>query len=104
MTAIDRLFPRWASSWAALARSNAHVRSQCRLCGLQQRVDSGAQALRFGGGASPVDQLDMCSVVGCHGRVYRSEEHTSELQSLMRISSAVFCLKKKHQNSRYTIE
>src|SRR3546814_10396845 len=29
----------------------------------------------------------------------RSEEHTSELQSLMRISSAVFCLKKKHQHS-----
>src|SRR3546814_9959462 len=28
---------------------------------------------------------------------YRSEEHTSELQSLMRISSAVFCLQKKHQ-------
>src|SRR3546814_6861909 len=28
--------------------------------------------------------------------VARSEEHTSELQSLMRISSAVFCLKKKH--------
>src|SRR3546814_3732106 len=27
--------------------------------------------------------------------VIRSEEHTSELQSLMRISSAVFCLKKK---------
>src|SRR3546814_9953567 len=33
----------------------------------------------------------------------RSEEHTSELQSLMRISYAVFCLKKKHQynNNRY---
>src|SRR3546814_2571958 len=30
-----------------------------------------------------------------HGR---SEEHTSELQSLMRISYAVFCLKKKKQN------
>src|SRR3546814_12887519 len=27
--------------------------------------------------------------------IYRSEEHTSELQSLMRISYAVFCLKKK---------
>src|SRR3546814_3921861 len=27
---------------------------------------------------------------------WRSEEHTSELQSLMRISYAVFCLKKKH--------
>src|SRR3546814_9357366 len=31
---------------------------------------------------------------GGNGR-YRSEEHTSELQSLMRISYAVFCLKKK---------
>src|SRR3546814_2444368 len=29
----------------------------------------------------------------------RSEEHTSELQSLMRISYAVFCLKKKKQDS-----
>src|SRR3546814_9671053 len=31
----------------------------------------------------------------------RSEEHTSELQSLMRISYAVFCLKKKNNRSRY---
>src|SRR3546814_4003469 len=31
-----------------------------------------------------------------HGRHVRSEEHTSELQSLMRISYAVFCLKKKN--------
>src|SRR3546814_4905702 len=30
--------------------------------------------------------------------IYRSEEHTSELQSLMRISYAVFCLKKKNRN------
>src|SRR3546814_9642370 len=30
-------------------------------------------------------------------RQYRSEEHTSELQSLMRISYAVFCLKKKNK-------
>src|SRR3546814_9429793 len=29
--------------------------------------------------------------------IFRSEEHTSELQSLMRISYAVFCLKKKRQ-------
>src|SRR3546814_1356868 len=35
----------------------------------------------------------------CLGRILveRSEEHTSELQSLMRISYAVFCLKKKTQ-------
>src|SRR3546814_2597609 len=31
------------------------------------------------------------------GAIERSEEHTSELQSLMRISYAVFCLKKKTQ-------
>src|SRR3546814_3376538 len=32
----------------------------------------------------------------------RSEEHTSELQSLMRISYAVFCLKKKNNNNKKT--
>src|SRR3546814_4542949 len=31
------------------------------------------------------------------GHILRSEEHTSELQSLMRISYAVFCFKKKHK-------
>src|SRR3546814_1272147 len=36
---------------------------------------------------------------GTAGRLaVRSEEHTSELQSLMRISYAVFCLKKKNKN------
>src|SRR3546814_8953320 len=34
------------------------------------------------------------------GQRRRSEEHTSELQSLKRISYAVFCLKKKSQNQR----
>src|SRR3546814_2772418 len=33
----------------------------------------------------------------------RSEEHTSELQSLMRISYAVFCLKKKKQQIHITL-
>src|SRR3546814_1243474 len=32
--------------------------------------------------------------------IARSEEHTSELQSLMRISYAVFCLKKKRKNTK----
>src|SRR3546814_10581518 len=42
-----------------------------------------------------------CEPVEDRGRdVDRSEEHTSELQSLMRISYAVFCLKKK--NKKYT--
>src|SRR3546814_4407693 len=38
---------------------------------------------------------------GC-GRSERSEEHTSELQSLMRISYAVFCLKKKKPNTKHS--
>src|SRR3546814_3080883 len=43
---------------------------------------------------------------GSHGRApfRRSEEHTSELQSLMRISYAVFCLKKKKKQTRYRNE
>src|SRR3546814_2969365 len=57
--------------------------------------------------ATDADDLDHGQVVvgGRHGapssparvRPRRSEEHTSELQSLMRISYAVFCLKKKRE-------
>src|SRR3546814_1115858 len=36
------------------------------------------------------------------GQEERSEEHTSELQSLMRISYAVFCLKTKKKKNNYT--
>src|SRR3546814_6187976 len=42
------------------------------------------------------------SGVGNSGSANRSEEHTSELQSLMRISYAVFCLKKKKNIQVYT--
>src|SRR3546814_10285674 len=37
-------------------------------------------------------------------RSVRSEEHTSELQSLMRISYAVFCLKKKNKDKLHTLQ
>src|SRR3546814_7263905 len=40
-------------------------------------------------------------VVGLAVYLLRSEEHTSELQSLMRISYAVFCLKKKISKQRH---
>src|SRR3546814_7812682 len=49
-------------------------------------------------GASGVRASTRCtmfSAISC-----RSEEHTSELQSLMRISYAVFCLKKKHNKHK----
>src|SRR3546814_8239384 len=54
------------------------------------------QRIRMIGPTDSVAQITLCG-----GREYwpciasRSEEHTSELQSLMRISYAVFCLKKK---------
>src|SRR3546814_7580134 len=41
------------------------------------------------------------SVSGSIRAATRSEEHTSELQSLMRISYAVFCLKKKHTPTKH---
>src|SRR3546814_7417072 len=43
-------------------------------------------------------QLRVLAFLSPFDLVPRSEEHTSELQSLMRISYAVFCLKKKNNN------
>src|SRR3546814_3976092 len=45
----------------------------------------------------PEDHRPACPMQG--GQASRSEEHTSEIQSLMRISYAVFCLKKKIHRS-----
>src|SRR3546814_1834773 len=39
--------------------------------------------------------------LGAEGWLLRSEEHTSELQSLMRSSYAVFCLKKKKKDTKH---
>src|SRR3546814_9670288 len=51
-----------------------------------------------------VDRLDMRNALShWKAKGVRSEEHTSELQSLMRISYAVFCLKKKKQTITHTI-
>src|SRR3546814_9993939 len=55
-----------------------------RSSGTAAVVAAGAAAAAAGAGVVP--------------GVGRSEEHTSELQSLMRISYAVFCLKKKKKN------
>src|SRR3546814_7423871 len=53
---------------------------------------------------TPITARFIAGAIGAHlgsavqrEKVARSEEHTSELQSLMRISYAVFCLKKKKQ-------
>src|SRR3546814_8386813 len=65
----------------------------------QNRPASRAKALRFCSSAWPVQPLAPPPLWAFWLRLRRwrsrSEEHTSELQSLMRISYAVFCLKKK---------
>src|SRR3546814_3399824 len=64
-----------------------HRQEGARLIGNVLEVDQAAAL------ADDVEQIAM--LAGCGIGPFRSEEHTSELQSLMRISYAVFCLKKK---------
>src|SRR3546814_9225119 len=53
-----------------------------------------------GSGKSTTMNILGCLDVPTEGEFLRSEEHTSELQSLMRISYAVFCLNKKNQKQQ----
>src|SRR3546814_6668992 len=85
------------SKTAPLSRTTSERRHVGRMQLLGAPVDRPKQAWF---GRVPVDRLPL----GRHGKRrdqferrarLRSEEHTSELQSLMRISYAVFCLKKK---------
>src|SRR3546814_7662215 len=69
------------------------MNSRMVICGDPKQVDLPVPATS--GLADAVARLE-----GLEG-IARSEEHTSELQSLMRISYAVFCLKKKKQNTNY---
>src|SRR3546814_5002185 len=91
-TRTDTLFP-----YTTLFRSHAH---DCRQYALRRRLHP-APAGRWRFRPSTRDHLvrtpvpGRCAVAAHRGRHDRSEEHTSELQSLMRISYAVFCLKKK---------
>src|SRR3546814_10719342 len=53
------------------------------------------RAAGAGHGTAARSRAALLGATGCRGAHSRSEEHTSELQSLMRISYAVYCLKKK---------
>src|SRR3546814_1272637 len=83
----------------------------------KQLVDAGNKLVRSQGGAKGPEatglavqkaldakRKEMQEATGALYKQVRSEEHTSELQSLMRISYAVFCLKKKKmKNITHTI-
>src|SRR3546814_2411780 len=61
-----------------------------------ESVDHAAEALTIHPNQPRLDDASGLAKAMRRGDDGRSEEHTSELQSLMRISYAVFCLKKKH--------
>src|SRR3546814_17102546 len=71
-----------------LAVTGVEKRQRAAPEGLMQ-LSRGDQALH------PVEKRRRAAILGFDIDRLRSEEHTSELQSLMRISYAVFCLKKK---------
>src|SRR3546814_3711847 len=109
-TRTDTLFP-----YTTLFRSaelddlamHAQVARQRGAMVVHAQVDGrhAAAGLRHQGPVGrQVDQRGQDAAVGVAlvGVDHRSEEHTSELQSLMRISYAVFCLKKKKHNKKYT--
>src|SRR3546814_9483352 len=88
-TRTDTLFPyttlfrSWLPGAGFPCGSEAWVRAM-------RRASCSSTAPRS---ALPLSSLSECA--------HRSEEHTSELQSLMRISYAVFCLKKKIIETHY---
>src|SRR3546814_8066640 len=89
-TRTDTLFP-YTTLFRSIRRHRASGRRAYLAAGQEELGLSGRD--RRAGLSRPLPPQD--------GRG-RSEEHTSELQSLMRISYAVFCLKKKNKKTNNT--
>src|SRR3546814_9449135 len=107
------------SSDLARARANECPLGAAALAGTGFPIDRAATAAALGFDRPTANSLDSVSdrdfaldylmaatQVSLHlsrlAEEFRSEEHTSELQSLMRISYAVFCLKKKQHKKPHT--
>src|SRR3546814_7659692 len=88
-TRTDTLFPYTTLFRSALSKARDHE--------VQQNCSESAMIAR---GRRSVQRCEKSWSLLATGAFDRSEEHTSELQSLMRISYAVFCLKKKKKNSK----
>src|SRR3546814_6895128 len=99
-TRTDTLFPYTTLFLSCHARGG-HRRIEARrsssaCCRFGRRC--GGQGSRRHRGCSEGPRCRQRRLRAQFARKCRSEEHTSELQSLMRISYAVFCLKKKTRN------
>src|SRR3546814_5228372 len=95
-TRTDPLFPYTTLVRSGQAHRAAHQREEGAFL---RHARAGACHLgchqRFGGQRAIRNRIAARKTVAPRAAAQRSEEHTSELQSLMRISYAVFCLKKK---------
>src|SRR3546814_7279247 len=98
------------SDWSSDVCSSDLVGDAHRQCGLVAVLVFGELQDQAGHGIDQRRVADGRSISDCARqarsppRRQRSEEHTSELQSLMRISYAVFCLKKKKHTTETTHE
>src|SRR3546814_7432852 len=100
-TRTDTLFP-----YTTLFRSTPHIPDPCASCmsvSLPEACASCFTLAACGLERDPESGADIASTPHYHVDAQRSEEHTSELQSLMRISYAVFCLKKKKKKNKIYI-
>src|SRR3546814_9246858 len=89
---LDLLIFERLELWRLLQRLAGQLRLQQQFAlGLLLRQAGPRQADRLGADAEEAADI-------------RSEEHTSELQSLMRISYAVFCLKTKKQQNKEDVQ
>src|SRR3546814_6356376 len=88
-TRTDTLFP-----YTTLFRSNRLHSSRSTIAIAHSHAPQGEPS--SSSAAAPSAAKTMLIIEIRFGETPRSEEHTSELQSLMRISYAVFCLKKKN--------
>src|SRR3546814_9658565 len=102
-TRTDTLFPYTTLFRSTSLLDEGSARKPSALRGRQDRHHRGSSGDRRLAAGSPLGSRDPVSSGARPDAGFRSEEHTSELQSLMRISYAVFCLKKKKKKTTHTM-
>src|SRR3546814_5346216 len=98
--AADRLEPFQYLDRRGVVITGGRGRGSEQVVGHDDAIRAGESGAQAGAGYGFINAARIHSRDG--GYVRRSEEHTSELQSLMRNSYAVFCLKKKKHLARNT--
>src|SRR3546814_4451835 len=98
-TRTDTLFP-----YPTLFRSKSSLNHNLKSVPLALMADIGSFRANLRKGVESGHRFPLLFRGGAASLGPRSEEHTTELQSLMRISYAVFCLKKKRLHNTHNIK